>query len=47
MEGIFKDKDGEKETSVIDLGLHVYQLLRQGLQDLIDGIEEVKPWDKG
>ena len=32
---------------VTDLVLQVCQLLRQDLQELIDGMEEVKPWDEG
>ena len=32
---------------VTDLVLQVCQLLRQDLQELIDGIEEVEPWDEG
>ena len=43
MEGIFKDKNREKESSIIDLVLQVCQLLRQDLRELINGIEEVEP----
>ena len=43
MEGIFKDKDREEGSSITNLILQVCQLLRQDLQELIDGIEEVKP----
>ena len=32
---------------VTDLVLQVCQLLRQDLQELIDGMEEVEPWDEG
>ena len=31
----------------MDLVLQVCQLLRQDLQELIDGMEEVEPWDEG
>ena len=33
--------------SVTDLVLQAYQLLRQDLQELINEIEEIKPWDEG
>ena len=32
---------------VTDLVLQVCQLLRRDLQELIDGMEGVKPWDEG
>ena len=47
MEGIFKDKDREEGSSVTDLVLRAYQLLRQDLRELINEMEEVEPWDEG
>ena len=32
---------------VTDLVLQAYQLLRQDLQELINEMEEVEPWDEG
>ena len=43
MEGIFKDKYREEESSITDLVLWAYQLLRQDLQELINKMEEIKP----
>ena len=34
-------------STVTDLVLQVCQLLKQDLQELIDGMEEVEPWDEG
>ena len=31
----------------MDLVLQAYQLLRQDLQELINEMEEVEPWDEG
>ena len=47
IEGIFKDKDREEGNSVIDLVINMCQLLRQDLQELVNTIGEVKPWDEG
>ena len=32
---------------ITDLALQAYQLLRQDLQELINEMEEVEPWDEG
>ena len=36
-----------RALNVTDLALQVCQLLRQDLQELIDGTEEAEPWDEG
>jgi len=48
--GVFKDKDEEKEVSVIDLIRQVSQLLKVELKELVDMaqaiIEPIKLYDK-
>jgi hypothetical protein len=37
----------ERVQNVTDLALQAYQLLRQDLQELINEMEEVEPWNGG
>ena len=43
----FKDKAKEEGVSITNLILLALQLLREDIQEVVDSIKPVKPWDKG
>jgi hypothetical protein len=47
MSWTFEDEAEEEEASVTDLVLSVLRLLREDIQEGVDSMEPVEPWDEG